>query len=230
MRFTVAVAATDRPSWLFVTSLLSTRIPDGGGFTFLHENTYPALDAARNKLVRDFLARDGEWLLMVDSDIVYLPDTLIRLVSWGLPLVSALVFHRPVPHLPMIYRGAVEGEERARWIKVDETHQWIVAHPKLWTIGPAILDPRPDDAVVPVDFTGMGCVLVHRSVIAAFGPPWFRLNENLQCEDRFFYEQASKAGFATYVDRSCTVSHIPGDNPISALDFEAWYAISKFGD
>jgi len=92
------------------------------------------------------------------------------------------------------------------------------------------MDPRPDDALVPVSFTSTSCTLIHRSVLEATEDPWFLWDDDFNGggEDRRFFESATKAGFTPYVDRSCIVGHLGGDVPTGAADFMAWSSVSDF--
>jgi hypothetical protein len=56
----------------------------------------PRISEARNLLVRRFLAGYGKWLFMVDTDMVFAPDAISRLVAAadpaGRPVVGALTY------------------------------------------------------------------------------------------------------------------------------------------
>jgi hypothetical protein len=78
--------------------------------------------------------------------------------------------------------------------------------------------------------------LMHRSALEAtradMHDEWFVLDNNYTGggEDRNFCEHAKRAGFETFVDRSCVVGHLAGDIPTSVADFFVWdYVSSIYG-
>jgi hypothetical protein len=96
------------------------------------------------------------------------------------------------------------------------------------------MEPRPEDALVPIDFTSTSCTLIRRDVLEAMRPlvndVWFEYDDDLNGggEDRRFFTNAALAGYPAFVDRSCVVGHIAGDVMVSAYDFVAWDSISAW--
>lgn len=123
----------------------------------------------RNRIVREFLAADGEWLLMLDTDMGFAPDTADALVA------SADPIERPV------MGGLCFALEREPG----------PLHGELWGCKPTVyelvadvdgggfrsLRDYPRDQVVRVDGTGAACLLLHRAVLeemrSAGGETWF---------------------------------------------------------
>ncbi len=190
-----------------------------------------------NETVREFLATDAEWIFSTHHDVSYEPETLIRLLSWDKPLVSALVFMRHNPALPQIWKTYDDAEDHYA-MRIDDTREWFYRNKDYIRAGAFVMDPRPSDALVPVGFTSTACTLIHRSVfedIRAKLPEqeeglWFVCDNELAGggEDRRFYEYARLVGYEGYVDRSCVAGHIAGDIPTSSLDFIAWDSVSDF--
>ena len=181
-----------------------------------------------NRAVSDFLATDDDYLLSWHSDVVGVPETLMRLLSWNKPIVSALIFMRTSPVMPHIWRG-YEGSQDLYAQRVRDTRKWFYSHPEyIKEFGPFVMSPRPEDALVPVGFTSTSCMLIHRSVLEAMRDEvqdvWFKWDDDYTGggEDRNFCEHALKAGFETFVDRSCIVGHLVGDTPTSVADFAMW--------
>lgn len=150
--------------------------------------------AARNGIVRHFLAGTAEWLFMVDDDMAFPPDVLPALLAHAdpteRPIVGALCFkvHRSGDIEPTLYRLATE----------PHTHLRVVRD---WQAG----------ALVQVDATGAACLLVHRSVFEAMDAPWFGsavlAGEELG-EDTSWCLSARQAGFPIFVASSVDVGHI----------------------
>jgi hypothetical protein len=62
-----------------------------------------AVHLARDMLVRHFLRGGHDYLVMIDSDQVFHPDCVPRLVSWAVPYVSAMIVTRVGKPVPVAY-------------------------------------------------------------------------------------------------------------------------------
>lgn len=64
---------------------------------------------AQNLIVREFIAKDFEWLLLIEDDTAPPADAFIRFNEYmrdgTVPIVSGLYYTRSVPAEPMVYRG-----------------------------------------------------------------------------------------------------------------------------
>lgn len=185
-----------------------------------------------NKVVRDFLTTDGDWLWSCHNDVCFVPPTLPRLLSWDKPLISALVFMRAGLPLPHIWRGY--NEQKIYAMRIRDTQAYFAQHPEAMRWGPQVMEPRPEDALTEIDFTSTSCTLMHRSVLEAirekYGEDqWFLMDNDYTGggEDRRFFERAREVGFPAFVDRSCIVGHLAGDTPIGVLDFMVYNSVSN---
>ena len=210
---------------------MQTEEPEG--VTFYWTRTKPGnVETIWNNEIKEFLKSDSEWLWSVHDDVLYHPGTLVRLMSWGKPLISALVFHRQSPPLPHIWKSHEEGGEYAQ--RIDDTFRWFMKHPEDVKFGPHIIEPRPEDALAEIDFSSTSCTLIHRDVLEAMRDEvqekWFKMDDEIAGggEDRRFFENARKAGYPGYVDRSCIAGHIIGDEPTGVADFIMWRQVSTF--
>jgi hypothetical protein len=221
------VPAAESPRWPCVLSWLNLEYPDGVRPVFVRSGANN-IRYSWNKVVRDFLQSDSDWLWSCHNDVAFEPGTLKRLLSWGKPLVSALVFMRSSPVVPHIWQQYQA--DGAYAFRINDTRDWFYAHTDAIRFGPHIMEPRPDDALVPVTFTSTSCTLIHRTVLEALDDPWFLWDDDYNGggEDRRFFENAAKAGVTAYVDRSCMVGHLVGDIPTGAADFIAWDTVSTF--
>lgn len=167
----------------------------------------------RNQIVRKFLDDTRcDWLWFIDTDMVFRPDTLERLLAAAdpkeRPIVGALCFsvlrgdQREI--IPTIYQFNDDGHF-ARAMDL------------------------PPDGVHRVAATGTGCLLIHRSVLEAIakhkpnpdGPawgetswPWFKWSDwdgpdgpDVMGEDLTFCLRATAAGFPIHVDTRIDVGH-----------------------
>lgn len=217
--------------WPVALSWLNMRVPkDAEKITI--KGAVSSAKLSWNKAVRDFMASDAEWLFSTHDDVVFEPETLLHLLSWNKPLISALIFMRQAPIVPHIWRSYPNGEKYA--MRINDTREWFAAHKEYIKFGSFIMRPTPPDSLVTVDFTSTSCTLIHRSVLEAMskecGEEWFIQDDEMNGggEDRRFFEIAARAGFPAYVDRSCVVGHLMGDIPASSADFIAWDSVSVF--
>lgn len=228
---TLGIAAGGPPFWSMIESCWQLESPEP--LRFLRQGPL-AVDVARNEVVRAFLQTDSRWLLMVDTDAVLHPKTLVRLLSWNQPVVSALSFQRYGPCVPTVMRGQTNDTgdpfQALYATQVGEIRQWLLAHPTLLTSGPALLDPRPDDALSPTDRTGAHCILLRRDVLEAIDDPWFVGNPRRRYsqEDMIFCDQVRSAGFEIWTDRSVTTGHLYGERSLAGLDFIVWDSVSEY--
>lgn len=96
----------------------------------------------RQRHVNRFVESGHDWLLLLDSDMVFAPDTLTRLMGHGMPYVSGYYVQRRYhPMLPV-------------WFKLDNG----------WPPEP-FLDEPERGRLHFLGASGWGCVLIHRAVI-----------------------------------------------------------------
>lgn len=171
---------------------------------------------SRNKIAHKFLQTDAKWLFLLDDDMIpsigraawyksWVPDArgasdqalsrgvLHRLIGAGKTLVGAAYFQRQ------------EGG------KLACSDQSLTADARAFT-----------DKVVPVDWIGTGCLLIHRKVfesirekypeLASSDPEmpfdYFLPLGNGNGEDVSFCKRAKAAGHQTYIDLGIPVKHV----------------------
>lgn len=159
----------------FTQSLVGLCLDDHGrehprflnGMATIAVQSGPRIAWARNEIVRTFLeATNSEWLLMVDSDMVFGPDALNLLLEVAhpsrTPIVGGLCFGggRSGIMFPTLYRLRTPTEENPEVVEIIEDY--------------------PRDALVKVDATGAAFLLMHRGALKRIGErfeattyPWF---------------------------------------------------------
>jgi hypothetical protein len=173
------------------------------GFEPIHSG--PNIARARNALTRAFLATNAEWLLTVDTDMVFAPDVLDRLIAAADPVL------RPVMGAFCLMQETLDGEGLPTLYEVAEGVNGL---------GFARYTEWPDDAVIRVGATGTGCLLVHRGVFEILDAderthddvwPWFReasLHGRPIGEDFTFMLRCGVAGIPIHVHTGVRVGHI----------------------
>lgn len=231
MSITLWIPSTAAPTWAVYRSVWDLQTPNNEKLRLVNGRANnPKYEW--NRVVKEFLDTADEWLLSWHSDVVGAPETLMRLLSWNEPLVSALIFMRQAPVIPHIWKKYRDGDRYVQ--RINETLEWFYSHPDYIRFGPFVTEQKHDDALVEVEFTSTSCTLIHRSVLEAMRPLvndlWFLMDDDIKGggEDRRFFEYAKQVGFTGYVDRSCVVGHLPGEVPTSAADFIAWCQSSTY--
>ena len=167
----------------------------------------PNVSGARNMMARMFLEdQTAPWLWMVDTDMVFAPDALDRLIGAAdlaeRPIVGALCFSQNPgagDPFPMMYE-LVEADGQPVFV---HRHEW------------------PQDTCAQVTATSTACLLVHRAVlerVAAvsgdMAAPWFResvIGSALVGEDLTFCLRAGAAAIPVHVHTGVQAGHMkPG--------------------
>lgn len=195
---------------LFMVSLLRLLLRDSAqGRRFAHaaghlsEFSSANISTARNELVRKFLAGDAHWLFMVDTDMVFEPDVVERLLG------SAYSGARRVADvIGGLCFGAQDGRLFPTLYAVRDGEVFRFAE-------------YPRDSLVEVSATGAACLLIHRSVLERVGQvqaeagntafPWFQesvFEGRPAGEDFTFCWRAGECGFRVWVDTSVRVGHV----------------------
>ena len=190
----------------FCTSLIATAMQ---GTTHIDQvmarESGPNISAPRNLIVRDFLDNQrAPWLLMVDTDMVWSPTALDRLIAAAhptdRPIVGGLCFSPLNGEIyPTMYELVEKGPNRIGFVR------------------PTTI---PDDQLVKLSATGTGFLLMHRSALVKVeatsgdkAAPWFRempIGEPmaLMGEDLTFCLRAGAAGIPVYVHTGVQVGHM----------------------
>jgi hypothetical protein len=199
----------DEGSCKFFHSLIPTYILDGARnrrLDLIANSSGANVTNARNEIAAQFLDTDGDWLLFIDTDMVFdgrdgragvdIVDRLVRAAHpEKRPILGALCFswQKGTTAAPTLYVLRQDG-------KVGRLFNY------------------PRDQIVEVDATGTGCLLIHRSVLermrdrrswsAAY--PWFQesaVGDLPVGEDITFCIRARTCGFPVHVDTSIKVGH-----------------------
>lgn len=185
------------------------RLVDGGGMLPIRAGVN--LAGPRNEMVKKFLAYGADWLLMVDSDMIFMPDLLERLLEHAdpdeAPIVGGLCFG---------FDGDGEVQPTLYGFVGDENNPQVVRYHE-W----------PPDAMMQVAATGAAGLLVHRGVFAKMADfehpsrpgkrgfndafPWFQELEHdgrPVSEDIGFCWRAGLLSIPVYVNTAVQLGHV----------------------
>lgn len=164
---------------------------------FLPNSSGANITNARNEIVKDFLERDLDWLLFIDTDMTFEPDLVERLIRAAhpekRPILGALCFS---------LQNGNEASPTIYTFREDGRLGRIFDYPRDQLIQPAA--------------TGTGCLLIHRSVFekmrGKFSPayPWFQethVKDLPVGEDITFCIRAGSMEIPTFVDTSIKCGH-----------------------
>lgn len=170
-------------------------------------------DAARNEMV---MKLEKDWLFFMDSDQTFHPETLKRLMSWDLPIISGLYFKSPGNPVPHAYvyayqeqqEGALKGAHFYANV-IDPLVNYLMRHEVTLKASPeAMVLPATKEDLIEIDGCGAGCLLVHKSVLNAIEPPWFEYNPGTNVgEDFYFCRKVQAAGFKIALDPGVICGH-----------------------
>jgi len=181
------------------------------------------IDDARNTLTETFLKTKTEWLFWMDSDMVFSPDTLIKLFETAekkdAKLVTGIYYQRKGMNYPCLWS---RGEE------LDNGDITGMGSPKSKTnkyVGTFIFPYKEKQEPFQVHAAGFGCVLVHRSVLEVMPRPWFQFLKGQCSEDFYFFVNAAELGFKVWADPRINLWHL-GDAPMIGKE-EFWQKALK---
>ena len=166
------------------------------------EGPYVALNM-RGIVTKALLIPDWERLLVLETDMLCPPDTLLRHMAHSEPVVGSLYFTHYPPYLPV---ASVKHKRGYRSLLPEEIRQLAVA----------------GEGVYPVESVGLGCTSIRRDVLEGWPKhlPYFQsrysqganmMGENAFGEvshDAWFCAQVRKQGYQIYLDPSIRCDHL----------------------
>jgi len=144
----------------------------------------------RNRIVRNFLKSDAEWLMNIDSDVSP-PLDILDILKNGKKIIAPINFvWKSWGLAPLI---SMKAKDRG----------YIVTDPD---------KANSPDRLVEVDGTGTTCLFVHREVIEKMKSPWFLFGYDEKGainlgEDYYFCQRAKELGYGIWIDKKYQTNH-----------------------
>jgi len=165
-------------------SIYDLEIPEGYETTFQYFYGY-RVDQVRN-LIADWTIKGFDYLFAVDHDITFAPDTLKKLLSHNVPIVSGVYRQRLPVHKIEIY------DLNLQRMDIKDIY---------------------NKGLIEIGGCGFGCVLVQKEVMADIGYPQFEYHvtrdfAHTLSEDNDFCIKARNKGYKIYCDSSVMCGHI----------------------
>lgn len=191
-RILIAVPCHDMVHAEFMRSLMELDKPAGTGFAMVQGTL---IYTARNVIAKNAVEAGFDYVLWIDSDMVFPSDTLKRLLEDmdGRDYVSGLCFSRKKNSAPCIQSNLT----------------WEVEDGQVLTSADVLID-YPRDALFEVAGSGFACVMTSRfllsKMVELYGAPFYPLMG--MGEDMTFCFRARQAGFKMYCDSRVKIGHI----------------------
>ena len=139
---------------------------------------------------------DYDYMLWVDSDILFTHEHLEKLLSWDLDIVSG------------VYRLV----DRNCYCVMPRHDDWPVEKMKFIDADEA---NKAEQKLIEIVQGGFGFTLIKKGVFESIPAPWFIGSEYILnghkrvcTEDIYFFWKAREHGFRVYADLSCQVGHL----------------------
>lgn len=189
--------------------LLAEAQPIFHGRVIIEQGSIGRLDRGRNDVIRRFGGLGtADWLLFVDSDMVFTPDDFRKLAEWAnpvrYPILSGLYYKDSTPPLPVAFRWDEDGHSK---------------HVEL-----------SGDALQQVDGAGMGFMLIHIDALnkiydnfAGQEEPWCDNGQRGPAgqplaDDLSFCYRATECGLPIHLVTTTDLGHIKA----KALHADGW--------
>lgn len=188
MRILIAIPCLDTINTMFCQSLMNMQRVGETGIQFM---TSSLVYDSRNKLSAKAIEDECDYILWLDSDMVFNPDLLVRLIEdmKDADVVTALAFARRPPYTPCIYKKLRPGIDR------NEVEQYL---------------DYPQNELFEIDACGMAVCLMKTSVLASVmeETPFPFAPITGYGEDLSFCIRAKRKGFKFMCDSRIKVQHI----------------------
>ena len=144
----------------------------------------------RNRIVRNFLKSDAEWLMTIDSDVSPSLD-ILDILEHNKKVIAPINFVWKSWGLAPLLSTKAEGK------------------------GYIVTDPEKANApeqLVEVDGTGTTCLFIHREVLEKMESPWFMFGYDKEGkinlgEDYSFCQKAKELGYGIWIDKKFVTNH-----------------------
>lgn len=156
-------------------------------------------DVLKGKNQKPFNGKvDYDYLMWIDSDIVYSPKQVIQLISHKKDVVSGLYLMEGGKQF-----ATVEHCDN-KWFKKNGSYKFLTPQ-----------DIENKDNLIQVDYTGFGFLLIKKGVFESLEYPWFKptimdIGDNIidmASEDASFCFKIREKGYNIYIDPTVKVGH-----------------------
>lgn len=179
----ICVPSMDMVAAGFAQSL--AMLQKGGNETAIMFQVGSLIYEARNKLAKQAIKMGADWTMWFDSDMIFPPETMLKLLEHNAPIVSGAYFRRSPPY---------------HLVAFDECD----TKNRKWS------DLKLPTETVKCGGVGFGCVLVKTEVlfdVAAKFKTWFEPMNGFG-EDLSFCWRARDCGYDILLDPKISCGHV----------------------
>lgn len=211
MKTLVAVPCMDTVDAMFAQSLARL---ERAGDVLIEFEMGSLINFSRDKLAGKALGAGADYILWLDSDMVFEPDLLIRLMAdiRGRDLVTGIYHYRKPPYRPVIWE-----QFRHQDANGEKAINQYLDYPK--------------DRLFKVEACGFGGCLMRTSMIEPIVARFQALFEPLKAcgEDMSFCSRATACGFQMWADPAIQLGH-RGYMVCDYEQYNAWRAMEVTGN
>ena len=157
------------------------------------------VDTARNRIVKEAINTDADYVFWCDSDIVLPPFAVTNLLMAKKDFITGIYCQKIAPYYPVLAHYDPDGMRTPAG-----NMNWFIE----W----------PENTIAPVDACGFGVVLTSTKMLRAMEPNWFAFTHF--SEDFTFCRRAAEAGFQLYVETSVLCHHMGEREAVSVETFK----------
>jgi Predicted glycosyltransferases len=191
----------------FLPSYIGLQRPPNSVSSTVHGQS-PA--AGRNIIIKQALENDCTHVFFMDDDMVFPPDTLMKLLKHDKDIVTGLYLLRSFPHRPAFFDQAYP----------DGKNKFMPLVPGL-------------KGLVEGTNAGLGAALIKTDVFRHLEPPYVRLGEIEKdgwCDDVGFFNRCRAAGYTLWCDLDAPVGHMLTVTLWPENHEGSWYSNYKHND
>ena len=191
MKTLVAIPCMDNVAARFCQSLACLQ---SVGETKVMHNAGSLVYLSRETLCVNAIKLEADYILWLDSDMVFEPDLLRRMMQTmqdaDLDFLTAAYFRRSAPYTPVLYRKIDFDGEACKWEELKEV-------------------PAPDSGLFEVEGCGFGCVLMKTDIVLDVKGKFGKLFTPIggTGEDLSFCWRARQCGYKLMCDPSIPIGH-----------------------
>ncbi|MBI2564635.1 hypothetical protein HYV79_01450 [Candidatus Woesearchaeota archaeon] len=175
------------------------------GYSVTHldqkKDSYENIVEGMNALRKECLVKNYDYLFSVESDVLIQPNSLALLLSRNLRLVGGVYLTKYLCHYPTP-KGIIK-----KWEVRPVADKYIKVGEQLTTQPLQLKEVLPDQ-LLKVASIGMGCTLIHSSVLKHIA---FRFAPEEGTHDSLFCLEASKKNIPAILDTSVKCTHVKPD-------------------
>lgn len=173
------------------SNLLNWKSSKKYGVEVYHERNSSPVSVAQNRIVKEFLSTNFDYLLLLESDLIpppnrVCPSSALDLTEFNVNIVNGLCFicARGDPFI-----GMAAAASRSDGIQCSSLSEEELFPPRL----------------IGVDCTGTGCMMIERKVFEKLEEPYFKFEFNeagdevVKTQDYYFSLKAKEKGFGVFV-------------------------------